>query len=504
MLALGMLRKAPAHPFSLEGDGQGKHILILGAGLAGMASAYELSKLGYRCTILEARDRAGGRCWSVRKGSTNTETGQPLHKASFDEGLYFNAGPSRIPHHHALTLHYCKELGVPIQVYNNVNEAAYYFSEGKGPLSNKKIRIREIHNDMRGHLAELLAKAIDGHQVDATMTREDGEKIIEWLRAEGGLDIDKLYKASARRGYLVSPGAGNKPGAIADPYSLSDMLGSGLMDPDFYNVAEYTYELQMTMFQAVGGMDRIAAAFEKKLGDGIRFNARVSSVKNLEHGVSVVYKDNNGEQRIEADLCICTIPLTVLTDIDHNFSSDASRAIDNISYISTSKIGLQFKRRFWEEDEQIYGGITHTNNQLTQLFYPSNDYLSGKGILLGYYNFNEKAKATGELSYQQREQLALEKGALIHPQYRQEFETSFSVSWHKTNYNLGGWAVYSGEDRKTLYKALLQPDKQVYFAGEHLTYLNAWMAGALESARSVVAAVHGRVTEQRTGYPATN
>ena len=87
MLALGMLRKAPAHPFSLEGNGQGKHILILGAGLAGMASAYELSKLGYRCTILEARNRAGGRCWSVRKGSVNTETGQPLHTAHFDEGL---------------------------------------------------------------------------------------------------------------------------------------------------------------------------------------------------------------------------------------------------------------------------------------------------------------------------------------------------------------------------------------------------------------------------------
>jgi len=65
-------------------------------------------------------------------------------------------------------------------------------------------------------------------------------------------------------------------------------------------------------------------------------------------------------------------------------------------------------------------------------------------------------------------------------QYPQACETSFSVSLHKTNYNLGGWAVYSGEDRKTLYKALLQPDKHVDFAGEHLTYLNAWMAGALD------------------------
>jgi monoamine oxidase len=61
--------------------------------------------------------------------------------------------------------------------------------------------------------------------------------------------------------------------------------------------------------------------------------------------------------------------------------------------------------------------------------------------------------------------------------------------------------LYSAEERQTLYKSLLVPDGQVYFAGEHLTYLNAWMAGALESARSVVAAVHSRVTGQHYSYP---
>jgi monoamine oxidase len=513
MMAMDLLRKAPAHPFLLEHSGggvggsddnaAGKHILILGAGLAGMAAAYELGKLGYRCTLLEARERAGGRCWSIRKGSTNLESGQPQAQqtAAFDEGLYFNAGPSRIPHHHALTLHYCKELNVPIEVYNNINESAYYFSEGKGSLSNRKIRIREIHNDLRGWLNELMAKAVEMGKIDSGMTREEGQKVIEYLRAEGGLDIDKLYKASARRGYMEPPGAGEKTGRIADPHKLSEIIGSGLMDPDFYNVAEYTYELQMSLFQAVGGMDRIAAAFAKRLDGKILYHAEIQAIHNLAEGVKVGYKDPVGSHSLQADLCICTIPLPVLSDIDHNFSSEASRAIDTIAYMSTGKIGLQFRRRFWEEDEQIYGGITHTNNQLTQIFYPSNDYLGGKGILVGYYNFNEKARMTGELSYPEREKLALEKGALIHPQYAKEFEHSFSVSWNKTKYNLGGWAIYSAAERQTLYKALLQPDKQVYFAGEHLTYLNAWMAGALESARSVVAALHGRVTGQTIGYP---
>ena len=501
MLAMGMLPGAPAHPFRLEGEGDGAAVVILGAGLTGMAAAYELGKLGYKCTILEARERAGGRCWSIRKGSVSEEVGFGKHAAGFDDGQYFNAGPSRIPHHHGLTLHYCKELGVPIQVYNNVNENAFYFAEGKGPLANKKIRVREVHNDMRGWTAELLAKGLDGGKVDAGMSREDTLKVIEYLRAEGGLDIDKLYKVSARRGYIESPGPGAREGKLGEANSLLAMLQSGLLDPDFYNVAEYTYELQGTLFQAVGGMDRIAAAFERQVGSLIRYRAEVIQIRNAGEGVRVVYRDGSGEKSVEAAFCICTIPLPVLSNIDHNFSSDASRAIDSVVYMSTGKIGLQFKRRFWEEDEGIYGGITHTNNQLTQVFYPSYDYLSGKGILIGYYNFNEKAVATGNLSYPEREKFALEKGSLIHPQYPREFETSFAVSWHKTRFSLGGWALYSAEERETLYKPLLVPDGRVYFAGEHLTYLNAWMAGAFESARSVVAALHGRVTGQRYSYP---
>ena len=114
MLALGFMPAAPAHAFRLSGDGKGKHVAILGGGLAGMTAAYELNKLGYRCTILEARNRAGGRVFSVRQGTTHQEGDRPPLTANFDAGLYYNAGPSRIPHHHQLTMQSCKELGVPL------------------------------------------------------------------------------------------------------------------------------------------------------------------------------------------------------------------------------------------------------------------------------------------------------------------------------------------------------------------------------------------------------
>ena len=65
---------------------------------------------------------------------------------------------------------------------------------------------------------------------------------------------------------------------------------------------------------------------------------------------------------------------------------------------------------------------------------------------------------------------------------------------------MGGWALYNNEERTTNYKALLQPDGKVYFAGEHLTFWNAWMAGAFESARAVTAMLHARETAQQEQY----
>ena len=117
LLAWGMLHPAPASALHLPAngqrkDGKGRKVIILGAGLAGMTTAYELGKLGYDCTVLEARSRSGGRVWTIRGGTKETElNGGTPQTCSFDDGLYFNGGAARISHHHQLTLHYCRELG---------------------------------------------------------------------------------------------------------------------------------------------------------------------------------------------------------------------------------------------------------------------------------------------------------------------------------------------------------------------------------------------------------
>ena len=140
---------APVRRLPLERAPAGTRVIILGAGVSGLAAAHELRKLGYEYEILEARARVGGRCFTVRRGQASEEVGTAPQKAAFDPDLYLNAGAARIPHHHTTTLDYCRELGVAIEPFCSVNEAAYVHQANADP-TRRRLRLREVRADWRG------------------------------------------------------------------------------------------------------------------------------------------------------------------------------------------------------------------------------------------------------------------------------------------------------------------------------------------------------------------
>src|SRR5438874_2516847 len=105
--------------------GKGVKVVILGGGIAGLVSAYELAKVGFECTLLEARDRPGGRNWTVRNGTTVEFVDGTRQTAKYiGANSYFNAGPARLPSVHKTILSYCKELGVALEVFVNTNRSS--------------------------------------------------------------------------------------------------------------------------------------------------------------------------------------------------------------------------------------------------------------------------------------------------------------------------------------------------------------------------------------------
>jgi monoamine oxidase len=492
---MSIASKATAPP-ALTGSGKGKKVVILGAGLAGMTAAFELAKLGYQCQIIEARGFAGGRCQTARKGFSMTELGGEKQDCKFDDGQYINHGPWRIPLHHQSTLYYTRLFEVPLEVMVNDNDHSYVYLENAGPLSKRRLRPAQIKSDMRGHVAELLAKSVKNNQLDTQLTADDKTYLLDYLAHEGALSgKDLQYKGRSGRGFSVNPGAGMQPGAgsASDPLGFSELLASNV--GKVYSAVQ-DFPMQNTMFQPVGGMDAIARAFEKRVGRMIRYRAEVQTIGQDAEKVSVTYKDTASGKltSVSADYCLCTVPLSVLRNIDTDFSEPFKRAIKAVAYAPVGKIGLQMKRRFWEEDDHIYGGHVLTDQKaINTISLPSTGWQKKKGVLLGYYHYMTDAIEISALSLPERTEFALAAGEKIFPAYRSAFDSSFSVAWHRVQYNLGGWAEWTEQSRKAAYPLLIEGEGRILLAGEHLSYLTGWQAGAIESAWQQVETIHARV-----------
>jgi monoamine oxidase len=481
MMGLGLLATPTQAPFGLTGRVSGPRVVILGAGLAGMTVAYELGKVGYDCRVLEARPRPGGRVLTVRRGTVSEEDGAS-QTAAFDDGLYFNAGPMRISHHHRTTLAYCSELQVATEVFVPDCESAY-LCRTRGPLAGRRVRLREARADFDGYIAELLSKALSQIQLDQPLTAEDRDRVLSYLRSLGALDQHPQYRGSERRGL----DANGRPSA---PLPLRDLF-AGI--PEYY--VQTDWSSQPTMMQVVGGMDRLPAALAGRLGRRIVYRAAVREIRQSERGVWVIYADADGRpRRVDADYCVCTLPLPVLSGLQKDLSPPVQAAIAAATYDGAGKIGLQFKRRFWEQDDEIYGGRSWTDQEYGQIIYPSHGFNGAKGVLVGYsldFRGTMRQRPPAE-----RQQLALEQGARVHPQYATEFETAFSVSWPRVPWSRGSWRDESAAAHDAL-TALREPDGRVHFAGDYMTDMSSWMQGAFESARDVATAIHRRALARR-------
>jgi len=498
MSTLGFAAESPYQgPVDLQGAPRGASVLILGAGMAGMTAAYELRNAGYKVQVLEYNARAGGRNWTLRGGDRYTELGGHTQQCEFDKDFYINPGPWRIPYHHHGMMHYTKLLNIPLEPFFQVNYNAYLHSSNA--FGGKPQRYREVKADYQGHVAELLAKATRQNALDASVTKEDQEMLLESLRQWGALDTNYSYvssdASSDRRGYEKSPGGGLSARPIpSKPAALHDILDSGLWS----GVANGdTFDMQTALFQPAGGMGRIGEAFGKELGPLIRYNAKVTDIHQDDRGVTVTFTDvqsPGAQQTVRADWCLCTIPLPILAQISMNVSQSMASAISAVPYAASVKAGLQFKRRFWEQDEHIYGGITYTDLAISTIGYPASGYGSaGKGVLLGAYVWGPNAYELGSLPPQQRVQIALEQGAQIHPQYPREFESGIAVNWSRVPFTNGCFGAWSHEARERHYKNLCQIDGRIVLAGEHASYIPAWQEGAVLSSLDAISRLHAQI-----------
>jgi monoamine oxidase len=469
----------------LSGRPAKSKVLVLGGGLSGMVVGYELGRLGYDYQLLEARDRVGGLQWAVKRGMEHTEVGTGERQVcTFDEGQYLNAGPWRIPYSHTAVLNYCRELNVPLEVFLNESDENYFYFEGsQSPLYNRKIRLREIKADVTGRINELLVKALDQKQLDLPLSDDDQKRLAQYLIGQGYLDSNtRAYRAFENRGE-------------GDPHALMDLL-RGPFANRLRSVPAIEGTTAAPMFQPVGGMDEIAKGFQRAMdARRITFNAEVQKVIQGESGVKVTYVDTltSKPHEVNADYVVLCLPLNLLARLEINLSPEILTEAKSVNYSNSAKLGLQMKRRFWEEDDRIFGGHLYSNLPLGEFSYPSNDYFTNKGVLLGLYA-NGPVGDLLDRTVAERVEHVLTHASKVHPQIRTEFESAYAVWWRKVKYNEGGYAAGRNPERRAKLSKL---DNRLVLGSAAVAPHSEpdWQEGAIAAGWQALRLIHERAMQ---------
>jgi monoamine oxidase len=498
MNALGLMPAVGASPLpQLSSDfGKGKKVVILGAGIAGLVSAYELRKAGFECTILEARNRPGGRSWSVRDGSKVEFTDGAVQNCSWSNGGYLNAGPARIPSIHTHLLNYCHELGVPLEVEVNTSRSALMQS----PLLNsgKPVEQRQVIHDTRGYLAELLSKAVNKHTLDDDLSAEDRTRLLDFLSGFGDLYNGK-YTGTPRAGFTRPRDAGPIKELLHKPLPFSELLAADLAKGEFY---EEQIDWQATMFQPIGGMDRIPYGFARALPrDMIHYDSPVTEITTTDTGVTIAYKKAGTPQTLTADFCICTMPISVLALTKNNFSPETQAAFKGMPMTALYKIAWE-SPRFWEKQQNIYGGISFVKSgEVDLVWYPTDKLFSPTGVIVAGFNSERedvggmgmggtndgKPTPFGALPTTEAK-LAASRNAveILHPGCGHHLTKPIYINWTKIPYSLGCFANNHIPSSGPAYAQLEKPQGRTYFAGDYLSHLVGWQEGAALSAHHAI------------------
>ncbi|MGE6536743.1 flavin monoamine oxidase family protein [Bacillus luti] len=443
-----------------------KQIIIAGAGISGLVAASLLKEAGHTITIIEANNRIGGRIYTIRE--------------PFSAGLYFNAGPMRIPETHELTLAYIRKFKLPLNLFINKTSSDIMYT------NNIRTQLNVYENDP-GVLRFPVLEKERGKTAEELML-ELLEPILNYIKKDpttNWLIVEKKYKTYSLGSFLTeyySDGAIDMIGVLLDMEAYIGMsLIEVLREMIFFTSTTKYYEI-------TGGMDALPKAFLPQLKNNIFMPYKVETIiqENNKVMMQVTHEQTLEKFTITGDVAIVTIPFSALRFVEiqpyHLFSYYKRRAIRELNYIAATKIALEFKSRFWERVGQC-GGKSITDLPIRFTYYPSYGiHTPGRAIILASYTWADEALTWDSLSQRERIRYALKNLAEIYGDIvNSEFVTGASFSWSQNPYSCGAFTAFEPGQELELFPYIAPPAGKVHFAGEHTTLMHGWMQGAIES-----------------------
>jgi monoamine oxidase len=492
--------------------GPRKDVLVLGAGMAGLAAAYELQQRGHKVSVLEGSKRVGGRVLTHR----------------FKDGSHVELGAMRVPLSHDYTLHYIREVGLEHTLIDFFNATDQNFLDIRDVVCRRADGAQRIYP----------LWGIPGANPDpALYPQYPGNAILGWLMTEfergivmsGGLGTPRLrYLDSLSVGDFLARGASSQVGELINAFTCLDELKDKSLS---IFLRDALVGIGGGLKTLRGGMDGLPEGLHKKLHPGtVLFEHEVTAIEiDTQTSAKVRCQTPKGPKEFQAPFVICTIPFSVLRLVSLvNFSHAKIQAIRDMSYINSTKVGFACKSRFWETKYGIYGGSSVSDRVQRQTYYPMDHAeivanrddgaaalpqsrrfanihaapvaepqmrLNPKadpnepGALLGAYSWGADADRLGVLSLDARADAVKRGIARFHPEIDQYVTEHASIDWGNHRWSGGAFAYLLPGQLEQMYGIAKQPEHRVLFAGEHCSAEQAWIQGALISAFRAVLAI---------------
>jgi monoamine oxidase len=457
---------------------QPRSVIIVGAGAAGLTAAFELLRAGHVPILIEASQRVGGRLYTIRE--------------AFSAGLYGEAGSMRIPEVHSTTLFYTRQrFGLKTRPFPNVDvdDRGFYFLEGR--LSSYR-QIKDdpafVANRVRRRWETTFAPIRQRMDCAAAQgrIREAWQELVE------------EYRDFSLRDFLVR---GPQPWPAED-LRLFGLVGLGIGGYDsmlglaFVELMRLFYcGWDQDQVEIVGGCDQLAAGFlttpppgcAATLASHIRFGAEVVRIEQAESGVKVCWRGPAGSGETCGDYLVLTAPFPVLAtsiEVDPPFSVGKRRAIQNLHYLSSAKVFLQSRERFWEPP--VPGAATAAGSTITDLalraaYFPLEPFAgTTRSLILASYTWEEDAERWYSLAPDERITVAARQLAEIFPAFRDQCESGASIAWHQEPFARGAFVQFT-PGQMEMYEDIIRPEGRIHIAGEHASFAHGWVEGAVQS-----------------------
>jgi monoamine oxidase len=430
-----------------------KSVAVIGAGFAGLAAAHELLAAGYDVSVIEARDRLGGRVLSF---------------ADLVPGKNVEGGGELIGSNHPMWVAYAQQFGLEFLDVTESEDAAPIYIDGKRLSEDEEEKLWEEMDKVLQRMNADAAK-VDADQPWLTPDAAalDKRTCADWINAQK--DVSDL----CRKGCWVQQAADNGQDPARQSYlgNLTQIKGGGVE----------AYWTESEVYRCKGGNQQLATLLAEKIGkDRIILGLPVSAIEARGRDNKMVVTCRDG-RTIEVDDVVLAVPPSTWKKI--RFNPGLPGILDpqmgvNVKYLA----GL--KKRFWKDLSLAPDSLT--DDFLSMTWEGTDGQEGDEGASLNCFSGGPAAAKALAMSKAERDRAYADMLNKIYAGYNDNVAKTRFMDWPNDQWTMAGYSFPAPGQVTTVGPILHKGIGRLHFAGEHASYkFVGYMEGALNSGASL-------------------